>query len=114
MEAQWIRGSSTLPQDFFRENGPDINRLLGVVTMYLSIPASAAKPERVWSYTGWIVTKQRIGLAVEMVEAMALIWDCLRQPFFEFDLVSKEVEKIVQELETAEAAKRVEKGGQKK
>jgi hypothetical protein len=52
--------------------------------------ASAAKPERVWSYTGWLVTKQRNTLSVDL--AMAFIWDFTRQSFFNFDNVLKVVE----------------------
>ncbi len=76
--------------------------------MYLSIPASAAKPERVWSYTGWLVTKQRNTRGVDMVEAMAFIWDFTRQPFFDFDDVLEQVDEQIKAHEASEAAARKE------
>lgn len=105
MEGLWKQGSNKDPVTFFRENIANFQRVIKVVAMYLSIPASAAKPERVWSFTGWLVTKQRNALGVDMVEAMAFIWDFLRQPFFNFDSIVEEMELAVKEREESDAAK---------
>ncbi len=116
MEALWKNGSNKDPVSFLRENAVDLQRVMKVAAMYLSIPASAAKPERVWSYTGWLVTKQRNPLGVDMVEAMAFIWDFTRQPFFDFDDVLGQVEELIrahEESEAAKAAERKEKGAKR-
>ncbi len=105
MEALWKNGSNKEPIMFLKENAVDLQRVIKVAAMYLSIPASAAKPERVWSYTGWLVTKQRNPLGVDMVEAMAFIWDFTRQPFFDFDDVLMQVEELVKLHEESEADK---------
>jgi hypothetical protein len=114
IEALWKQGSNKDPVTFFRENVGDFQRVIKVVAMYLSIPASAAKPERVWSYTGWLVTKQRNALGVDMVEAMAFIWDFTRQPFYNFDDVLEQVEQVVKARDEKDAAKAAARKEQKR
>ena len=106
MEGLWRQGSNKHPIVFLRENAMDFQRVIKVATMYLSIPASAAKPERVWSFTGWLVTKQRNGLSVDLVEAMAFIWDFTRQPFFNFDEIAEQVHEEVKAHKERKAAKK--------
>lgn len=114
MESVWKQGSEMDPVTFFREHMASLQRVIKVVCMYLSIPASAAKPERVWSFTGWLVTKQRNALGVDMVEAMAFIWDFTRQPFFNFDSIVEEVEKAVETRKESDAVKALARKEQKR
>jgi hypothetical protein len=103
MEGAWQNGSAEQPVNFFHKL-KDIDRVQPLISMYLSIPASAAKPERVWSYTGWIVSKARNGLATDTVEAMAIIWDLIRKPGFNFDKILAGVEVLVKETKQNQKA----------
>ena len=109
MEQLWKEGSLKDPVTFFRESSAagKFLQVAKVAAMYLSIPAAAAKPERVWSYTGWLVTKHRNALGVDMVEAMAFIWDFVKQPFFHFDNILDQVTEVVDMYEKKKNEKAV-------
>lgn len=79
LEAERIQGKDGDVLEFWKSslNGPQFHFIHMAVKGILQIPASAAKPERLFSYTGLLINRLSGNFDMDTVQMMALIHDAM-------------------------------------
>ncbi len=80
LQGFWLRAGDI-------ESQKERNDMLVTLRCYMSMPLASSYPESTFSFTGELVSKRRLNLSVDNVEAVAIINDFMKQPGFSFDNV---------------------------